>query len=412
MKRVLSLLLFLLAFCVLPTWGQFLPVEGKYYTITMKTNSSQYMVENADGTLGVTAYSTSERIFWEFIPAETAGSFYMRNATTKRYVMSCSGAQKTKISTQETPVEYYVAVSGSYVRFTSTDCANYDNTSATPNGLNKDGSNSDVIIWAAGASNNNSWWQLAETDYLFESRPTMPHTSFMRSAQIYDNPCASTSDVYIYSVQAQGHEADQAVKFPATGTRASRPSNGYQLYTKVRGEMRRGHDFQVTVNLSKTPSEGDSLYVYFDYDRDGVFEVCLRPEVMERDITFKTTTPADAPLGWSRMRIRLTNNGLAGADDEACGQMLDCVVSSIEVIETPVGVVEVAPDLQISVADRTLRVSTDDEVISLRLYSAAGNLVAQSRGTSLALPSATGVYVVNVRTARHASSISSKIVIR
>ena len=77
MKRFIPLLLSLVA--ALPAWAQFQPQAGKFYTIAMKTNAAQYMVENADGTVGVTAYDKTQRIFWEFIPTETANCYYMRS---------------------------------------------------------------------------------------------------------------------------------------------------------------------------------------------------------------------------------------------------------------------------------------------------------------------------------------------
>ncbi|MBR1651930.1 MAG: hypothetical protein IJ692_00900 [Alloprevotella sp.] len=411
MKKIFSL--FLLAACTFPTWAQTQPEAGKFYTITMKTNSSLYMVENADATLGVTAYATTERIFWEFVPTGNANCYYMRNATTKRYVMSCAGAQKDQISTQAAPVEYYVDASGGYVRFTSTDCANYSNTSATPNGLNKDGASSNVIVWAAGASNNNSWWKLAETEYLFESRTSLPHTSFMKSAQIYDNPCATTSDVYVTSVAAAGHADDAALKYPFSGTSASKPSNGYVLYTKSRGEMRRGQEFTVTVKLSKTPSEGDDVLLYFDYDRDGEFEVCLHPDKVQRTMTFTTTTPEDAVLGESRMRLRLTNNGLAGADDEACGQTLDCVVRTVDKVETAVAMPEADAEVRISASGRMLMASSPQGIAQMEVFDLQGARLAATRADRLSLESVpAGVYVAKVRAQKSRRTYVAKILIR
>lgn len=392
--------------------AQTLPEGGKFYTIAMKTNASQYMVENADGSLGVTAYDKTQRIFWEFVPTGNANCYYMRNATTKRYVKSCAGAQKDRIYTSTERVEYYIATSGGYVRFTSTDCTNYDKTANSPNGLNKDGASSNIIVWAAGSSNNNSWWKLNETEYLFEQRTALPHTDFMRKAQIYDNPCATASDIYITYVQAQGPPEDGFLYYPAKGKTASKPSEAFQIFTTSKVLMRRGNQFDGTIRLSKAPQEGDSLYVYFDFNRDGEFDACVRPD-MARNTSFIITVPEDAALGQSRMRVRLTNNGLAGADDEACGQTIDFIVRAFDSTATSILVQDTKKDISITADGSTLRASSPLGIAQMELFSATGARVGRTSSDHLSLDNIpSGIYVVKVRTSKRGETCSAKLFIK
>lgn len=412
MKTKVLIAFSMLCMFVLSSTAQMLPQEGKFYTISMKTNSEQYMVEYADGSVGVTDYDVKQRIFWEFVPTQNANCFYMRNATTKRYVMSCAGAQKDRIYTTDTPVEYYVAGSGGYVRFTSTDCANYNVTSNSPNGLNKDGASSNVIVWAAGSSNNNSWWKLNATEYLYDqgTGTQKPHTDFMRKAQIYDNPCATTSDIYIKSIIAEGDADTDTFYFPGEGRTAAKPSNGFQLFTKGRVQMRQGcQNYNFEVRLSKDPLEGDSLYIYFDFDRDGVFEECLRPD-MQRIVQAQVNIPDDAKLGQSRIRFRLTNNALPHGDDEVCGHLVD-VIANVYYSET-IGIetTKVEDGISITADGRTLRASSPLGIAQIEVFSMQGTRVAHTTSDHLSLGTLpSGAYVVRARTAKHGHCCTAKL---
>ena len=110
--------------------------------------------------------------------------------------------------------------------------------------------------------------------------------------------------------------------------------------------MRRGKDFGGTLTLSKVPQEGDSLYIYFDFDRDGEFEECLRPELAST-VSFSVPVAEDVPLGQSRMRVRLTNNGFSGADQEVCGQTIDFVVRAVDATDTRIEVTETASAIKL-----------------------------------------------------------------
>ena len=142
MRKYTSLLLLLLwlplTLCASANAGSY--SADKFYTIAMKSNSSSYISEESDGTLVVTSYDVTKRIFWQFIPTSKANCYYIRNSASGNYIASCNVAQSRAsiMKTSSTPVEYYIGTNGNFCRLTSTDCTNYDNTGASPNGLNKD----------------------------------------------------------------------------------------------------------------------------------------------------------------------------------------------------------------------------------------------------------------------------------
>ena len=152
------------------------PLPDTYYNITWAPTPSNYMSEEADGSLVVSPYDVTVRCFWEFIPTGKSRCYYIRNTATGNYIQSCSGTQSATntVSTGAEPVEYYVGTSNGQFYFSSTDCANYNNASQNPNGLNKDGASSNVIVWGARPSNTGSYWNLVETENLYEVRPFTP----------------------------------------------------------------------------------------------------------------------------------------------------------------------------------------------------------------------------------------------
>lgn len=411
--------------------------EGKQYLISMKSNGSLYISEGTDGYLSVVAFATNECVFWEFIPTGNTNCYYIRNAATGHYIASCKGTQSasSRISTTDTPVEYYIGVNGTNIRMTSTDCANYANTASSPNGLNKDGASSNVIIWKAGASNGNSWWTATETSARYEVQPFTPSSAvgspvqkyymknlsgrhlelnsdktlawttesgttaqwyfvgesnasggyqlvnvsnhqvlsdgaryyiykgtpnyyfataesgaplqaggdsiisfeavrspYALAAGVYQMPCATLADKYISALSLSGAAAATPLTYPIqvkSGTtlkaESTKPSDAYTIFTKSKATLMQGLDATLDITLSAAPAEGDEIYAYFDWNRDGLFETTY-PLTAAKEITQTIAVPADAATGKSRMRIRLTSTGDAGAEDDAIGQTVDFIL--------------------------------------------------------------------------------------
>lgn len=411
--------------------------EGKQYLISMKSNSALYIGEGSDGYLSVMSFATNACVFWEFIPTGNTNCYYIRNAATGHYIASCKGTQSasSRITTTDTPVEYYVGVNGTNIRMTSTDCDNYANTASSPNGLNKDGASSNVIIWKAGASNGNSWWTATETSARYEVQPFTPSSAvgtpvqkyymknlsgkhlelssdkslawttesgtsaqwyfvgtsnsaggyqlvnaashevlsdgaryyiykgtvnyYFASAQsgaaleaagdsliafeavrspyalaagVYQMPCATLADKYISALSLTGAAAATPLTYPiqvksgsTLKAESTKPSDAYSIYTKSKATLMQGLDATLDITLSAAPAEGDEIYAYFDWNRDGLFETTY-PLTAAKEISQTIAVPADAATGKSRMRIRLTSTGDAGAEDDAIGQTVDFIL--------------------------------------------------------------------------------------
>ena len=90
------------------------------------------------------------------------------------------------------------------------------------------------------------------------------------------------------------------------------------------------------MKLNRAPGAGAAAFVYFDWNHDGIFETSV-PLTVGTSMQTTITVPTDAVLGSSRMRLRVTLNGLTDADDETAGLVFDGVVNVVE----PTGVVTV-----------------------------------------------------------------------
>lgn len=335
--------------------------EKKYYHIVWKTDGS-YMTETGSGVLQVEGKSNVAKQYWQFLPTGKDNCYYIQNAVTKRYIEACkTSANNTyNIGTVAEPVEYYIssesAQNGAY-RLTSTNCSNYSDTSKSPVGLNKNGANSYIITWGAGTGNSGSYWYINATDFDYDyeaAAAATKHTDFAKSAQVYFMPCGTFSSAYyVKSLKVTGEGAAKELDYPCTTwggaskkTGTPNSSNYYSIFTTDKGQVVPGKEVQVQVSLQGVPTEGYLAQVCFDWNHDGEFEdVKTITEFTSKDLKFTTTVPADAKLGESRMRFRLTINGLEGADEEvAGGQILDCQVIAVAEEEAKITVTTNDPD--------------------------------------------------------------------
>lgn len=110
----------------------------------------------------------------------------------------------------------------------------------------------------------------------------------------------------------------------------SKPSSWYTFFTQDRGRLSRGQSFDLSVTLSGVPSEGSELTAYFDWNADGVFETSVPLAANQNGYAASVDVPSEASLSDSRMRIRLTDNGMTGAEDDVNGQTLDLVISTAD----------------------------------------------------------------------------------
>lgn len=170
--------------------GIMFPQPGVCYRIVSKQNAQNFMSEESDGSVVVAGYDTSVRCFWQFVPTEKDGCYYIRNLTTGRYIESCNKtpSSQSRISTSGRPVEFYVGKNETngtatygYYYFSSTDCSGYAEPAQSPRALNKDGASNHVITWTAGQGDQNSYWDILPTEYLYEPRPVLSSNSLEKA---------------------------------------------------------------------------------------------------------------------------------------------------------------------------------------------------------------------------------------
>lgn len=417
------------------------------YTIEWKTGTGSYITEEADGSMVISNYDETKRMFWEFVPTEKENCFYLRNTATGRYMQSCNlePSSASRVKTGKEPVEYYVAKNttvgaatyGQYW-FSSTDCANYDKTASSPRALNKDGASNFIITWTAANGNVGSFWTLHETEDLYDLRPFMVgdsyryllqndelkalqladdntlswekrtedasqawyfkgesnraggyqiinaktgkalndgtayvvvqdltaesavyqfrpfatkddastvltidgksaltfravRSAFSRNAQIYQMPCGALAGLYISELSLTGEAAYKPLVFPITtaaGKESATPAEWFTLYVRDKAEVQPGKSLTLDITMNQTPAAGYEAFAYFDWNRDGVFETMTTLD-MARTMSATIPVPADAKEGKTRMRIRITDNGLTDAEDEAVGQIFDAILTVI-----------------------------------------------------------------------------------
>ncbi len=154
--------------------------EAKVYLISWKNTGANYVTEESDHRMTIQSRDNTKPQFWMFIPSGNTNCYYIKNTATGRYIGTCNltPSSASKVYTTTTPVEYYVGkttkTSGENANcwyMSSTDCSGYSSESAGPRALNKDGASEYVITWTAGVNNVGSYWQLIETEDLYEIRP-------------------------------------------------------------------------------------------------------------------------------------------------------------------------------------------------------------------------------------------------
>lgn len=167
-------------------------------------------------------------------------------------------------------------------------------------------------------------------------------TAFALHSQIYSMPCGTTGSNWIASVDIDNaivplHYPERKASAGEIATQgAQKPSTSYTMFTRSRATVAAGTEFTPEIAFGRTVAGAVKVTIYNDWNRDGVFETSadyLTPD-------FKgITVPADAAEGSSRMRIRFTDNGLEGADDEVTFQTLDLILNVVK--EAPAAVLTV-----------------------------------------------------------------------
>jgi hypothetical protein len=165
-----------------------------------------------------------------------------------------------------------------------------------------------------------------ETDFRFAAT----RSAFALNNQIYNMPCGSTGDSYVTRVFI-GDDYHYPLATKHNGKvyygGASKPTDKYVIQS-LDAAVITDSGSDIKINLNTTPADGYAATLYFDWDRDGVFEASQELTIAQT-MTATIVPSEDAVVGKSRMRLRLTNNGLTGAEDDVVGEVLDLMLNYV-----------------------------------------------------------------------------------
>lgn len=104
-------------------------------------------------------------------------------------------------------------------------------------------------------------------------------------------------------------------------TASSQPSAYYYMVRSDSAFATKGGTLKLSYETSGMTTDY-TVTAYFDWDRDGIFE--SKHEFMNNASgTTEISVPKDAVTGRSRMRIRITENGMNGAEEDVMGMVYD-----------------------------------------------------------------------------------------
>lgn len=300
----------------------------KFYTIHRNGNANAYMYQ-AGTEIGVGTLDVNKMCWWVLEPTSKSDCYYIKNATTGEYIQSPKDlATNVSVTMSSTPVEFQIkkdetngASTKGFYYIASTDQDPITTVGDVTKGLNWSQDYSRVVSWWIKTGRGNSYWQIAEDEYRYVSKD-VEASDYARSVQMYSVPCGSRStSSYLKTATVEGSDILSELHYAAN----SAPSGHHVIYMDQKIDVRRGGTLPLTVNVVNSKGNA-STYAYADWDKDGVFEV-------KQEITGTTTSfsvPATAELGQSRLRIRVTESGLDGAEDDVIGACYDFLVNVVE----------------------------------------------------------------------------------
>lgn len=162
-----------------------------------------------------------------------------------------------------------------------------------------------------------------ETSFFFEAA----RSSFSLAEQIYNMDCGTLANPLVQTASLKG----DGVRTPLVCERGDIATQGANtVWTKSRPVLVGGKDGTLTITLNQAPSAEVQAYLYFDWDRDGFFEKAIAltaGQTITQQLSFPAIDGTTAKAGQSHMRLRLTTNGLSGAEDDVIGQSIDFIIT-------------------------------------------------------------------------------------
>ena len=311
----------------------------KVYYIRPQKAGTTYVTEGAGGNLAMANKDAGKYQFWRLIPVEgKSHCYHIQNVVTEKYIAACAenATNNTQATTGTESVEYYIGltasdnsdIAGCYY-MASTNWPNYNDEAQGPKCLNTGGSvGGAVVTYTAGPKDDgsykkNSYWRFEETTDEYQ-RPAPPaHTEQTKALTVYFRPCGMVSNTYLTAATIGGVD-------PIAYTAAAKPGSFHVPFSKDRGAVTRGSDFNVSITLSSAGDADLKANAYFDWNADGEFEATEPITLSGTAGTATVTVPAEAVSGDTRMRIRLNSNGLDYADDDVEGFVHDFPLTVVD----------------------------------------------------------------------------------
>ncbi len=306
--------------------GHTFPEKGKVYVIHRNNDNNSYIYENGS-VLNTAPKTNTNKQYWQFVPTEKANCYYIQNVTSKRYVQSSKTPGESKqIKVGNTPVEFEIkpntndgagALKGFYY-LCSTD-QTIDNTKDGTLGLNYAGGQGQVVAFHIRYNRGNSYWDIQESAYDYEAPAPIERSEYCKSLGIYVLPCGDKGAAYLKSLSITGENGN--VTNALNYTASAQPGSYYNMVRTDSAEVIKGKTFILKYEAEGMTSDY-TVTAYFDWDKDGVFE-SEHEFLNNKGGSAEITVPAEAAEGKSRMRIRVNDNGLDGADDDVNGATYD-----------------------------------------------------------------------------------------
>ena len=303
--------------------GHTFPEKGKVYVIHRNNDSNSYIYENGNA-LNTAPKTNTNKQYWQFVPTEKANCYYIQNVTSKRYVQSSKTPGESKqIKVGNTPVEFEIKQNTNgdfkgYYYLCSTD-QTIENTKDGTLGLNYASAQDQVVAFHIRYNRGNSYWDIQESAYDYEAPAPIERSEYCKSLGVYVLPCGDKGAAYLKSLSITGENGN--VTNALNYTASAQPSNYYNMVRTDSAEVIKGKTFILKYEAEGMTSDY-TVTAYFDWDKDGVFE-SKQEFLSDKSGSAEITVPAEAAEGKSRMRIRVNDNGLDGADDDVNGATYD-----------------------------------------------------------------------------------------
>ena len=326
--------------------GHTFPVEGKVYLLHRFSNTNSYIYENA-GMLNASPNTNTQKQYWQFIPTANANCYYIQNVTSKKYIQSSHVAENSQIKVGNTPVEYEIksnttagAAPLGYYYMCSTD-QTIDTSKDGTLGLNYQQSTGKVVAYHIRYNRGNSYWDIQETKYDYEAPVLYERSEYAKQLGVYMLPCGERGNAYLTSLTIAGSVNDVPQKLNYVAT--AQPSSYYLLQRKDTATVTAGGTFTLSYEAQNVGKDY-TVTAYFDWDGDGIFE-SQHDFMNAASGQTEISVPAITQSRKTRLRLRITDNALEGADDDVHGQTYDFQLFLTPKKEvTSVSPVVVAPD--------------------------------------------------------------------